>query len=183
MRLYSCPRPPCSQKDVGVRVALEVWVRRPHVSILGRHPRVASSSLQLSLSLSLVNTLRHMPPRFTYTRVVVLSLAVSSMLEQSRLRVRHLERDVSDMFSNNIPACTRAGLLNLLWRYTSTTRMPCTPRWQEIHRWRHFLGDLFATTEGRHFRQRETRQVAECYRNGAEHDSFVLCKSTQVGFW
>ena len=68
----------------------------------------------------------------------------------------------NDIFTNHIPASMMADPVKLLWRYTSTSMKSCTPRWSEIHKWRHFLADLLAATEGRRLRQKEwCRQLGE----------------------
>ena len=68
----------------------------------------------------------------------------------------------SEIFTNHIPASMMGDPVKLLWQYTSTSMKPCTPRWSEIHKWRHFLGDLLAANEGRRLRQKEwCRQLAE----------------------
>ena len=71
----------------------------------------------------------------------------------------------NEIFTNHIPASMMADPVKLLWRYTSTSMKSCTPRWSEIRKWRHFLGDLLAATEGRRLRQKEwCRQVAERFK-------------------
>ena len=71
----------------------------------------------------------------------------------------------SEIFTNDMPASMMADPVKLLWRYTSTSMKSCTPRWSEIHKWRHFLGDLLAATEGRRLRQNEwCRQLTERFK-------------------